>query len=59
MDEIKVDLTKAQHSDERKTALIEELHEKLAKSGEQNSALIQSLRESESAEQALRRSLER
>lgn len=46
-------------ADEKKTAVIEELHEKLAKYGEQNSVLLESLEETESMEKNLRDSLTR
>jgi len=42
---------------EKKTALIEDLHEKLAKYGEQNSVLLESLQETTTSEKTLRDSL--
>lgn len=52
-------MKKLQESDERKTGVIEDLHEKLDKFGEQHSVLLESLQETESSEQNLRDSLTR
>lgn len=59
IDELRTDLRKSCKANEKKTTLVEELHEKLAKYGEQNSALLESLHEAERREQALRDSLPR
>ena len=59
IDELKAEIKKLQETDEKKTSLIEELSEKLAKYGKQNSALLESLQETESSEKTLRDSLTR
>ena len=59
VDDLKADNRKLRESDEKKTMVIEQLHEKLDKFGEQNSVLLESLQETESSEQNLRDSLTR
>lgn len=59
MDDLKLEVKKLTEANERKTSLIEELHEKLAKYEEHNSVLIETLKETETSEQSLRDSLTR
>ncbi|XP_067928441.1 uncharacterized protein [Watersipora subatra] len=59
VEESRAEAKQLQETGETKTRLIEELHEKLAKYEEQNTALFESLSEAEKSEQALRESLTR